>query len=112
MFLNELEEFLELATEKDFESVMVPVFKRLAAGYTNCHFQVGKLFMLRLPALIYGVKNASVWLWNRALPWASHRRHLLLIVHQSGLVIERLRTLQNISRQYFSKLCHLHETCN
>lgn len=42
MFLNELEEFLEMVTEPDFESVMVPVFKRLAAGYTNCHFQLAE----------------------------------------------------------------------
>ncbi|VDK32365.1 unnamed protein product [Taenia asiatica] len=42
MFLNELEEFLEMTTEADFESVMVPVFKRLAAGYTNCHFQLAE----------------------------------------------------------------------
>lgn len=42
MFLNELEEFLEMVSETDFESVMVPVFKRLAAGYTNCHFQLAE----------------------------------------------------------------------
>ncbi|VDO07901.1 unnamed protein product [Rodentolepis nana] len=40
MFLNELEECLEMATEADFETVMIPVFKRLASGYTNTHFQV------------------------------------------------------------------------
>ncbi|KAM3188080.1 hypothetical protein ACTXT7_001033 [Hymenolepis weldensis] len=40
MFLNELEECLEMVNEADFVTVMVPVFKRLAAGYTNTHFQL------------------------------------------------------------------------
>ncbi|VDL16669.1 unnamed protein product [Hymenolepis diminuta] len=42
MFLNELEECLEMVNEADFVTVMVPVFKRLAAGYTNTHFQLAE----------------------------------------------------------------------
>ena len=45
MFLNELEECLEMVNKKDFESVMIPVFKKLAAGYTNSHFQVCELLI-------------------------------------------------------------------
>lgn len=44
MFLNELEEILDVIEPVEFHKVMIPLFKQLAKCVTSPHFQV--LFMI------------------------------------------------------------------
>lgn len=46
MFLNELEEILDVIEPVEFQKVMVPLFKQLARCVSSPHFQVGQLFQL------------------------------------------------------------------
>ena len=41
MFLNELEEILDVIEPAEFNKVMVPLFKQLAKCVSSPHFQVG-----------------------------------------------------------------------
>jgi serine/threonine-protein phosphatase 2A regulatory subunit B' len=42
MFLNELEEILDVIEPVEFQKVMVPLFKQLAKCVSSPHFQVGR----------------------------------------------------------------------
>ena len=42
MFLNELEEILDVIEPQEFQKVMVPLFKRIAACVSSPHFQVAE----------------------------------------------------------------------
>ena len=41
MFLNELEEILDVIEPNEFVKVMVPLFRQLAKCVSSPHFQVG-----------------------------------------------------------------------
>jgi len=41
MFLNELEEILDVLEPGEFQTVMVPLFRQLAKCVSSPHFQVG-----------------------------------------------------------------------
>ena len=43
MFLNELEEILDIIDPIDFKGVMVPLFHQLARCISSPHFQVGTI---------------------------------------------------------------------
>ena len=45
MFLNELEEILDVIEPAEFNKVMVPLFKQLAKCVSSPHFQVGSHHM-------------------------------------------------------------------
>jgi serine/threonine-protein phosphatase 2A regulatory subunit B' len=69
MFLNELEEILDVIEPAEFQKVMVPLFKQLAKCVSSPHFQVNFLYSifyqiilsLRLPKELYiiGIMNIS-----------------------------------------------------
>ena len=46
MFLNELEEILDVIEPAEFQKVMIPLFKQLAKCVSSPHFQVR--FLLRI----------------------------------------------------------------
>ena len=46
MFLNELEEILDVIEPVEFQKVMVPLFKQLAKCVSSPHFQVGFIFFI------------------------------------------------------------------
>ena len=46
MFLNELEEILDVIEPAEFHKVMVPLFKQLAKCVSSPHFQVRSMFIL------------------------------------------------------------------
>jgi len=41
MFLNELEEMMDIMEPVEFQKIMVPLFKQLARCVGSTHFQVG-----------------------------------------------------------------------
>ena len=42
MFLNEIEEILDVIEPTEFQKVMVPLFKQLARCFSSQHFQVAE----------------------------------------------------------------------
>lgn len=48
MFLNELEEILDVIEPVEFQKVMVPLFKQLARCVSSPHFQVRRALCSRL----------------------------------------------------------------
>ena len=46
MFLNELEEILDVIEPAEFQKVMVPLFNQLAKCVSSPHFQVSETFCL------------------------------------------------------------------
>jgi len=47
MFLNELEEILDVLEPGEFQTVMVPLFRQLAKCVSSPHFQVRTLYFRR-----------------------------------------------------------------
>lgn len=47
MFLNELEEILDVIEPAEFQKVMVALFKQLARSVSSPHFQVSRCFFLK-----------------------------------------------------------------
>lgn len=45
MFLNELEEMLDVIEPGEFQKVMVPVFRQLAKCVSSPHFQVSTIYI-------------------------------------------------------------------
>ena len=54
MFLNELEEILDVIEPAEFQKVMVPLFKQLAKCVSSPHFQV-RIFWLK-PWAVFFIK--------------------------------------------------------
>lgn len=48
MFLNELEEILDVIEPAEFNKIMVPLFKQLAKCVSSPHFQVRIFYMNRV----------------------------------------------------------------
>jgi serine/threonine-protein phosphatase 2A regulatory subunit B' len=70
MFLNELEEILDVIEPAEFQKVMIPLFKQLAKCVSSPHFQVKsrffyslqnhiRLFRLLKELCIIGIMNIS-----------------------------------------------------
>jgi len=69
MFLNELEEILDVIEPAEFQKVMIPLFKQLAKCVSSPHFQVNfffsifikRILLVRLPKelCIIGIMNIS-----------------------------------------------------
>ena len=53
MFLNELEEILDVIEPAEFQKVMIPLFKQLARCVSSPHFQVLIVSTLFLPPLFF-----------------------------------------------------------
>uniref|UniRef100_A0A5K3F420 FAT domain-containing protein n=1 Tax=Mesocestoides corti TaxID=53468 RepID=A0A5K3F420_MESCO len=54
MFLNELEECLEMGNDADVSTIVVPIFKKLSSCYTSHHFQLaGRSLALSDNAILF-----------------------------------------------------------
>ena len=68
MFLNELEEILDVIEPAEFQKIMVPLFKQLAKCVSSPHFQVkfNEKFVRQskhLP-LFFQVAERALYYWN------------------------------------------------
>ena len=52
MFLNELEEILDVMEPVEFVKVMVPLFRQIARCISSPHFQVGRVVTYPTPPLL------------------------------------------------------------
>ena len=59
MFLNELEEILDVIEPAEFTKVMVPLFKQLAKCVSSPHFQVLVAFKTQVNVPCYCSKKSS-----------------------------------------------------
>jgi hypothetical protein len=53
MFLNELEEILDVIEPVEFQKVMVPLFKQLAKCVSSPHFQVTRSYKINIFSRIF-----------------------------------------------------------
>ena len=52
MFLNEMEEILDVIEPAEFQKIMVPLFHQLAKCISSPHFQVSDVYNIILPGLV------------------------------------------------------------
>lgn len=53
MFLNEMEEILDVIEPAEFQKIMVPLFHQLAKCISSPHFQVSDFFEYFIPYLMW-----------------------------------------------------------
>jgi len=59
MFLNELEEILDVLEPGEFQTVMVPLFRQLAKCVSSPHFQVSKTLNMSIFCMVSLVQHYS-----------------------------------------------------
>lgn len=64
MFLNELEEILDVIEPAEFQKVMVPLFKQLAKCVSSPHFQVCYNSFPRQSISLFQVAERALYYWN------------------------------------------------
>lgn len=68
MFLNELEEVLDVIEPAEFQKVMVPLFKQLARCVSSPHFQVLNVWIAELLCFLkfnlFKVAERALYYWN------------------------------------------------
>ena len=99
MFLNELEEILDVIEPAEFQKVMVPLFNQLAKCVSSPHFQVRWVSVVEFhdPTLIIGKvfgQESTVVKWNYQI-LGLHQ----VTVHQKLGVILVIKWFKNWSQQ-------------
>ncbi|KAI8048759.1 phosphatase 2A regulatory B subunit-domain-containing protein [Gilbertella persicaria] len=85
MFLNEIEEILDVTDNVEFPKIMVPVFQKIAQCVSSCHFQVAE---------------RALYLWNNEF--------ILNLIHENISVIMPImfKPLYTYSHQHWNRTIH------
>lgn len=86
MFINEIEEILDVTDSIEFQKVMVPIFSKLAGCIVSHHFQVAE---------------RALYLWNN--------EYILNLMHENVNVIMPImfKSLYTYSQQHWNRYCLL-----
>lgn len=84
MFINEIEEILDVTDSIEFQKVMVPIFSKLAGCIVSHHFQVAE---------------RALYLWNN--------EYILNLMHENVNVIMPImfKSLYTYSQQHWNRYC-------
>ena len=118
MFLNELEEILDVIEPAEFQKVMVPLFNQLAKCVSSPHFQVRKckvaLVLLKLQWILYYLPSVSIFIFlyllkvaERALYYWNNEYIMSLISDNASVILPIMfPALYKNSKSHWNKTIH------
>jgi hypothetical protein len=105
LFLNEIEEILELTQPLEFNRVLIPLFRRINACITSPHFQVAEraLFLWNNDYIMKLIVNHRTQLFPKLIPslYRNSKQHWNQTVH--GLTYNVLKLLMEADPLLFDQ---------
>ncbi|KAI3379784.1 hypothetical protein SNEBB_007796 [Seison nebaliae] len=109
MFLNELEEILDVIEPHEFQKIMIPLFKQLASSVSSPHFQVAEraLYYWNNDYIMTLVTDNSKEIVPIMFPalYRNSKTHWNKTIH--GLIYNALKILMDINQRLFQECTEL-----
>ena len=114
MFLNELEEILDVIEPAEFQKVMVPLFNQLAKCVSSPHFQVRKQVLEGIDIPLTYLTSASIFIFlyllkvaERALYYWNNEYIMSLISDNASVILPIMfPALYKNSKSHWNKTIH------